>query len=571
MSRNYDNWERLVAAVLRREELWQLFHEHSRSPSICSVSSDFSSSWSSPLDENLTSRHSEASGDASHIWAVWEKAYKPGVHITLVALPDGTRFVKRVRFSRMGLEDHQVEFWWVKNREKVYRRYNAWGGHPQIRRASVVVFGLSPLIDHPLSLRPEEGSMQENSDPSSSDEPVEAEASQTTKNEEESTEAEEDVTRASDIPEYEKIALEQLKQLIQEALDNHEFGSSSSAQEEKLQERTVVVDAKASEEVFIWGIKLLEDDKTDVVLLKFLRARDFLVEDAFTMIKKTILWRKEFGIDEFVDEDFGSELEGVVFMYGHSKEGHPVCYSRYEEFRNEEFYQKIFSNEENRQKLLRWRIQFLEKSVRKLDFSPGGVSTIFQVNDLKNFPGAGKLEFREDTNKALKLLQDNYPEFVAKQVFINVPWWYLAFYKMTSPLLTQRTKSKFVFAGPSVAMATLFKYISAEQIPVQYGGLSKDGDIGTTDNITELVMKPSGKQIAEFNVTERCVVSWEVSVVGWEVRYGAEFIPIAEDERAVVIEKTRRIGSTDEEQVISGSFTAYDPGKVVVTISNLSS
>ncbi|KAK6155605.1 hypothetical protein DH2020_009853 [Rehmannia glutinosa] len=42
MSIIYDNWERLVAAVVKREEIWQLCHEHSRSPSICSESSDFS-------------------------------------------------------------------------------------------------------------------------------------------------------------------------------------------------------------------------------------------------------------------------------------------------------------------------------------------------------------------------------------------------------------------------------------------------------------------------------------------------------------------------------------------------
>ncbi|GFP86398.1 probable serine/threonine-protein kinase at1g54610 [Phtheirospermum japonicum] len=44
MSMIYDNWERLVAAVLKREEIWQLCHQHSRSPSIRSESSDFSSS-----------------------------------------------------------------------------------------------------------------------------------------------------------------------------------------------------------------------------------------------------------------------------------------------------------------------------------------------------------------------------------------------------------------------------------------------------------------------------------------------------------------------------------------------
>ncbi|XP_011076353.1 probable leucine-rich repeat receptor-like protein kinase At1g68400 [Sesamum indicum] len=51
MSAIYDNWERLVAAVLRKQQLWELFHDHSRSPSIRSEASDFSSSFnsSSPL------------------------------------------------------------------------------------------------------------------------------------------------------------------------------------------------------------------------------------------------------------------------------------------------------------------------------------------------------------------------------------------------------------------------------------------------------------------------------------------------------------------------------------------
>ncbi|KAI3458049.1 hypothetical protein Pfo_014712 [Paulownia fortunei] len=46
MSRNYDNWERLVAAVLRREQLWQLCHSDSINSSFSSLSSDFSSSSS---------------------------------------------------------------------------------------------------------------------------------------------------------------------------------------------------------------------------------------------------------------------------------------------------------------------------------------------------------------------------------------------------------------------------------------------------------------------------------------------------------------------------------------------
>jgi hypothetical protein len=61
----------------------------------------------------------------------------------------------------------------------------------------------------------------------------------------------------------------------------------------------------------------------------------------------------------------------MVFMHGSDKEGHPVYYNVYGEFQNKEMYQKTFFDEEKRHKFLKWRIQFLERSIRKLDFSPG--------------------------------------------------------------------------------------------------------------------------------------------------------------------------------------------------------
>ncbi|RZC54080.1 hypothetical protein C5167_012923 [Papaver somniferum] len=329
------------------------------------------------------------------------------------------------------------------------------------------------------------------------------------------------------------------------------------------------------EEVFIWGIPLIGDEKSDVILLKFLRARDFKVKEAFTMIKNTVKWRKEFGIDTLLDEDLGlsDDLEKVVFMNGFDKEGHPVCYNVYGEFQSKELYSKMFSSEEKRQKFLQWRIQFLEKSIRKLDFGPaGGVSTIVQINDLKNSPGPGKWELRQATNQALNLLQDNYPEFVAKQVFINVPWWYLAFYRMISPFLTQRTKSKFVFAGPSKSPETLFKYISPEQVPVQYGGLNKEGDkeFSSTDLVEEIIVKPTTKQTIELPISENCVVVWEVRVVGWEVSYCAEFVPDDEAGYTIIVQKTSKISSSDE-PVICNNFKVGEPGKIVLTIENSSS
>ncbi|KAE8725918.1 ferrochelatase-2 [Hibiscus syriacus] len=116
--------------------------------------------------------------------------------------------------------------------------------------------------------------------------------------------------------------------------------------------------------------------------------------------------------------------------------------------------------------------RFLEKSIRKLDFTPNGINTIVQVNDLKNSPGPDKKELRQATNQALNLLQDNYPEFVAKQVFIDVPWLYLAFNRMISP----------------------FDSENQEQVCEQ--------EFTVVDVVTEVTIKPATKHTIEFPITE---------------------------------------------------------------------
>lgn len=208
----------------------------------------------------------------------------------------------------------------------------------------------------------------------------------------------EESNKLSDLSQLELKSLQEFKILVQEGLNNAQFSESPT------------------EEVSIWGVPLMKDDRSDVVLLKFLRARDFKVKESFAMLKNTLKWRRDFGVDELLKEDLGDDLEKVVFMHGHDKEGHPVCYNVYGEFQNKELYAKTFGDDEKRRRFLRWRIQFLEKGIRKLDFNPGGINTIFQVSDLKNSPGPGKRELRIATRQALHILQDNYPEFVAKQV-----------------------------------------------------------------------------------------------------------------------------------------------------------
>ncbi|CAJ2629891.1 unnamed protein product [Trifolium pratense] len=65
-----------------------------------------------------------ANANSNQVEAEWIEQYEPGVYITLVAMSDGTRDLKRVRFSRRRFGEHQAETWWSENRDKVYEKYN---------------------------------------------------------------------------------------------------------------------------------------------------------------------------------------------------------------------------------------------------------------------------------------------------------------------------------------------------------------------------------------------------------------------------------------------------------------
>ncbi|XP_078436622.1 sec14p-like phosphatidylinositol transfer family protein [Wolffia australiana] len=327
----------------------------------------------------------------------------------------------------------------------------------------------------------------------------------------------------------------------------------------------------------LWGVPLRPSegsDKTDVVLLKFLRAREFKAKESFEMIRNTLQWRKEQGIDSILEEELGEGMEAAAYVDGVDREGHPVCYNDYGVFHDSAAYEKAFGSEESVEKFLRWRFQMMEKEIRRLDFRPGGVSSILQISDLKKSPGFYRKELRHAMHKALALLQDNYPEFVAKNIVINAPFWYYALNAILSPFLTQRSKNKFVVVRPSKVTETLLKYISADAIPVRYGGLRRENDeeFSAADEcgVSEIVVKPGSIESIEIPVPEIGMTAvWDVVVLGWEVNYKEEFVPSDEGSYTILLQKGKKMAA--EEAAIRNSFKNSEAGKVVLMIENASS
>jgi hypothetical protein len=277
----------------------------------------------------------------------------------------------------------------------------------------------------------------------------------------------------------------------QEAKKEEEAGEKAAAKEPET--AAVVVD----KDIALWGVPLLPskgDEATDVVLLKFLRARDFKAGAAFEMLRRTLRWRRDWtgfgsGAECDADADLPEELAGACYLDGADHEGHPVCYNALGVFADDAVYKKALGTEEGKARFLRWRVRAMERHVAELDLRPGGVASLLQVIDLRNSPGPAKKDFRVAVKQVLDLFQDNYPELVARnvsvvvvidrrrsgrnsrpsdliirflcdfrlQILINVPFWYYAFSTLFYPFLTQRTKSKFVVARPSKVTETLLK------------------------------------------------------------------------------------------------------------------
>ncbi|KAJ7954705.1 Regulator of chromosome condensation (RCC1) family with FYVE zinc finger domain [Quillaja saponaria] len=56
--------------------------------------------------------------------------FEPGVYVTLVVHPNGSKAFKRVRFSKRRFDEHQAEEWWNKNIDRVFRRYSPSATNP---------------------------------------------------------------------------------------------------------------------------------------------------------------------------------------------------------------------------------------------------------------------------------------------------------------------------------------------------------------------------------------------------------------------------------------------------------
>ena len=202
-------------------------------------------------------------------------------------------------------------------------------------------------------------------------------------------------------------------------------------------------------DVKLWGVSLAAEadrgsDAAKVVLLKFLRAKDYNVDAAFEMLMARLEWQRTFRLDELLEkEDFGTAFEGHDTILGEDVQGRPLIISVFATMDTE----VVFGDP---QRFLRWRVQLMERALAKLQpWALGAPETLVQIHD---YLDCAVLRKDPRVTEAVKLftktMGDNYPEMKGKTIFINFPTIFGALFAALSPFIPEKTRAKFVMLGP---------------------------------------------------------------------------------------------------------------------------
>ncbi|KXS09405.1 CRAL/TRIO domain-containing protein [Gonapodya prolifera JEL478] len=258
-----------------------------------------------------------------------------------------------------------------------------------------------------------------------------------------------------------------------------------------------------------------------VVLLKFLRAREFDIDKSKDMLLATLKWRKEYNMKGLLSETFDPAFHQAGYLFGKDRKGHPVTYNTYGQLN----YDVIFKGGVDT--FIRWRIQLMEKAVALLDFE-NGIERVTQVHD---YSGVSFFGMNADVRAASKVIiekfQDNYPEFLERKFFLHIPTLMEWIFGVLSRLSSARTLAKFSMVGPGSVRSTLLQFIAPTELPAVYGGFDTEVTSQESSAGVERVTIPAGeKKVVEQQIAkESSEIQYEWIVEGaGDIAIGAHVV-----------------------------------------------
>eukprot|EP00035_Acanthoeca_spectabilis_P024909 m.455985 g.455985 ORF g.455985 m.455985 type:complete len:532 (+) comp20970_c0_seq1:106-1701(+) len=200
-------------------------------------------------------------------------------------------------------------------------------------------------------------------------------------------------------------------------------------------------------------------------LCRYLRARDWKVLAAEKLLRETLQWREEYGIENVGIESIKDELAtGKIYIHGFDRSGQPVMYQKP---RNE--------NSQNYENQVKAVAYLLEREMCAMDLS-AGIEKHTLVIDFKGYSIFNKPPMSV-TKQVLSLLMDKYPERLGVAFLVDAPVLFQGLWRVVKPFLPAETKKKIFFVsrtgtfGKNGKMAEKFaEYFDDDQLEDDFGG-----------------------------------------------------------------------------------------------------
>ena len=205
----------------------------------------------------------------------------------------------------------------------------------------------------------------------------------------------------------------------------------------------------------------VDPETDDEALLRFLVARDMNVRKAQDMIVKWRKWRKEFGVDDISFKDIAREhASGKGRLVGHNKLNQAciVCRNRFHDPKNRDVAEMI-----------KFCVYMLREAVAASEAQ--GANQVCVLYDrrgmtMKNFDS----QMFQLGKQLVNVVQSNYAERLGHCYIIGVTFFYWALYKVISPFLSARTKSKLHIISDLSELREHFDDDQLELISKELGG-----------------------------------------------------------------------------------------------------
>uniref|UniRef100_A0A3P9MXS9 Motile sperm domain containing 2 n=1 Tax=Poecilia reticulata TaxID=8081 RepID=A0A3P9MXS9_POERE len=193
-------------------------------------------------------------------------------------------------------------------------------------------------------------------------------------------------------------------------------------------------------------------EQEDALVEAYLTWRMYVVDDALKMIDESLLWRKEFGINDVSEGTIPRWMfeSGAVFLHGYDREGNKLFWFKVK------LHTKDAKTVVDKKKYVAF---WLERYAKKEPGMP--LTVVFDMTE----SGLSNIDM-DFVKYVINCFKVYYPKFLSKMIIVEMPWIMNAAWKIIKSWLGPEAIAKLKFA----TKAEVHTYIGAEHLPPHLGG-----------------------------------------------------------------------------------------------------